>query len=176
MLWNVRFESKKNISLLGSFLWNDSLKQQNLCKAGPSWSCKEYTKLINVSNILLWCSRSSNPSLTPVFRNWIAQMVNVTLDWNLPFLSFVYHFRQLWTDARWPPVHGLPSWSTYMDYPKMNYATEVYWYWGRLGHPFFFSFSVKSVSWYWVGRSDWKKNTKGKITRILAEFGLVGRR
>ena len=25
---------------------------------------------------------------------------------------------------------------------------------------FFFSFSVKCVSWYWVGRSDWKKKQK----------------
>ena len=36
--------------------------------------------------------------------------------------------------------------------------------------PFFPSFTVEYVSWYWVGRSDWKKNLK-KIKRSL---GIVG--
>ena len=37
--------------------------------------------------------------------------------------------------------------------------------------PIFFSFTVKCVSWHWVGLSDWKKKTKKKITR---SFGIVG--
>ena len=34
------------------------------------------------------------------------------------------------------------------------------------------SFSIESVSWYWIGRSDWKKkNLKSKITRSLGIGG-----
>ena len=40
------------------------------------------------------------------------------------------------------------------------------------GHRHFFpSFTVECVSWFWVGRSDWKKNLWAPVTRSL---GIVG--
>ena len=46
---------------------------------------------------------------------------------------------------------------------KMNIWHNLPRYILSLGHPlFFFSFSVECVSWYWVGRWDWKKIPKKK--------------
>ena len=50
---------------------------------------------------------------------------------------------------------------------------NLFFFFHFFGHPLFFTFNVECISWYWIGRSDWKRETYQNITRSL-EIGGAG--